>query len=1055
MMIAFCSRFFFSPAKGVIPLSVGLILHSMVSGAETVPGYNKQIRPILSDKCFQCHGPDSANRKGDLRLDRREDAVKASAIVPGDPKKSTLIQRIHHHDPKEVMPPLDSPRQLNESEKAVLTQWIRGGAPYEPHWSFTPLPAAVEVPQPTDANWSKQELDRFIAKRLEQEKLSPSPAASPERWLRRITFDLTGLPATRAEVDAFLADKEAGAKERVIERLLASPRYGEKMAIDWLDVARYADSYGYQSDIDTHAWPYRDWVISAFNKNLPWDQFITWQVAGDLLPNPTREQRVATVFNRIHRKTQEGGSVEEEFRQEGIADRVHTFGTAFLGLTFECTRCHDHKYDPLTQRDYYSLGAFFNSIDEWGLIHGNAGIQPNPSLFLTTPEQDKAIASQTTAIAQLEATFPQQRAAKEEAFRAWLAAPKGLQSDLSGSYDLDTAEQNKFPNTADPQKPASNDAKNKLVPGHQGQAVSFTGDDPLNLGNHGITHREDPMSMAFWVKPGPVAKRQVVFHNTSGADPGYNGIELLWENGKLRWMIAREWPGNCIAVRSQESLTTGTWTHVVVTYDGSAHASGMQIYLNGQSAKVEIVRDNLTKNSGSGGGFAFGERFRDIGLKDGAVDDIRLYRRAITPLEIEALHAGRSLDEQIAMQSKDQATWDKLRDYYFSAIDPDLRKATGDLHGLRRNLRGTMDGVRELPVMEEMAEKRPAFLLARGAYDAPTGEPLPRNTPEVLPPLDADQPHDRLGLARWLLKPDHPLTARVQVNRVWQHFFGRGLVATTENFGTQGELPSHPELLDWLARDFVVHGWDMKRLCRQIALSATYGQESRATAELRERDPENILLARGPAKRLSAEDLRDQALALSGLLQPTIGGPSVKPYLPEAATWRALNSFLPEYKRDAAPAIYRRSLYTFWRRTAPPPGMLTFDSPGREVCTVKRQQTNTPLQPLVMLNDPQFVEASRALAIRMMKESGADPTLRANWVFRETLDREPDAKESKLLRELYDAQLEMFRTDPKQAEAFLKVGDLRAPADLPMPELAACTVLANAVLNLDEAISLR
>lgn len=1037
-----------------LALGAGLLVHSLAA-AEPVPTYNKQIRPILSDKCFQCHGPDTPNRKGDLRLDRREDAVKAGAIVPGDPAKSSLIQRIQHHDPKEVMPPRESPRQLSAAEKELLVRWIRGGATYEPHWSFTPLPAAVEIPKPKDPAWGKQELDAFVAKRLEDEKLAHSPAAAPERWLRRVTFDLTGLPATRAELDAFLVDKEPGARDRVVERLLASPRYGEKMAVDWLDVARYADSYGYQSDIDTHAWPYRDWVIDAFNKNLSWDQFVTWQLAGDLLPNPTREQRVATAFNRIHRKTQEGGSVEEEFRQEGVADRVHTFGTAFLGLTFECTRCHDHKYDPLTQRDYYALGGFFNSIDEWGLLHGNGGIQPNPSLLLTTANQEKAIAAQTAAIAQLEVTLPAQRAAKEEAFRAWLAAPAGVPADLSGAYDLDAPTKQAFPNAANPAAPASNSAKNKLVPGHQGQAVSFTGDDPLNLGKHGIDHREDPMSMSFWLKPGPASKRQVVFHNSAGSDPGYNGIELLLEDGKLRWMVAREWPGNCIAVRSQDRIPSGQWTHVVVTYDGSARAKGLQIHLNGQPAKMEIVRDHLTKNSGSGNGFTFGERDRDSGLRDGAVDDIQIYRRAITSFEVEALHAKRSLTDQITQRAKDEAGWGSLRDYYFSAIDPDLRKASADLQGLRRALRATLDGVKELPVMEEMKEQRPAFVLARGAYDAPLGEPLPRKTPEVLPAMSADMPLDRLGLARWLLKPDHPLTARVEVNRVWQHFFGRGLVATTENFGTQGELPSHPELLDWLARDFVAHGWDVKRLCRQIVLSATYAQDSRVSANLRQRDPDNILLARGPAKRLPAEDLRDQALALSGLLQPTIGGPSVKPYLPEAATWRALNSFLPEYKRDAAPAIYRRSLYTFWRRTAPPPGMLTFDSPGREVCTVKRQQTNTPLQPLVMLNDPQFVEASRALAIRMLKEGGADPVARANWVFRETLDRAPSAHESRLLRELYDAQLEQFRANPAQADAFLKVGDLRAPADLPAVELAASTVLANAVLNLDEAITLR
>ncbi|MGC4015540.1 MAG: DUF1553 domain-containing protein [Luteolibacter sp.] len=1023
--------------------------------AEPVPTYNKDIRPILADKCIQCHGPDSAGRKGDLRLDRREDALAAKAFVPGDAAASHLIQRIHEHDPKEVMPPPDSPRQLTDHERDLLTRWIAGGAKYEPHWSFTPLPASVAIPTPKDPAWPKQDLDRFIAARFDQEGLSPSAPASEERWLRRVTFDLTGLPVSLAELDAFLADKEDGARERAIDRLLASPRYGEKMAVDWLDIARYADSFGYQSDIDTNAWPYRDWVISAINQNLPWDQFITWQLAGDLLPNPTREQRIATAFNRIHRKTQEGGSVESEFRQEGISDRVHTFGTAFLGLTMECTRCHDHKYDPLTQRDYYSLGAFFNSIDEWGLLHGTGSIPPNPTLLLTTADQDKTASTQTAAIQEAESALTRQRTEKETAFQAWLAAPSGPSSDLVVSCDLDAIDRNNLANSADPKKPADTNPKNKLVPGHRGQALSFTGDDALNLSHADKVNREDPVSMAFWVNPGPATKRQVVFHNSAGYDPGYNGFELLLEDGRLRWQVSREWPGNCISVRAQPVVPSGQWTHVVVTYDGSSRANGLKVYLNGQPAPLETVRDHLSKNSGSGDGFAFGERVRDSGLKDGAVDDVRLYKRDITALEVAALAADRSLSDQIAAQPKDDAGMAGLREFYFSAIDPDLRKATADLRGLRANLRKTLDGVKELPIMEEMKEERPAYILARGAYDAPEGEPLKRVTPSALPPMPADLPRNRLGLARWLTAPDHPLTARVQVNRVWQHFFGRGLVATSENFGAQGELPSHPELLDWLARDFIAHGWDMKRLCKQIVLSATYSQDSKATRELRERDPANILLARGPVKRLPAEELRDQALALSGLLQPTIGGASVKPYLPEAATWRALNSFLPEYKRDAAPAIYRRSLYTFWRRTAPPPGMLAFDSPTRELCTVRRQQTNTPLQPLVMLNDPQFVEASRALAIRMMREGGGDPTARAAWVFREAVDRQPDARETRLLRDLYDSQLQTFQADPKQADAYLKVGDLQAPADLPAPELAASAALANAVLNLDEAITLR
>ncbi len=1039
---------FFRPAGVPLWLLLGL---PYLSAAEKLT-YNRDVRPILSDKCFQCHGPDSMKREADLRLDIRKDALAAEAFVPFKPKESELIHRLHETRPKKVMPPPKSPRQLTDADRETLARWIAEGAEYEPLWSFASLPDKVAVPEPKQAGWAKNEIDHFVAVRLDLEGLSPSPAASPERWLRRVSFDLTGLPPSQPELDGFLADAAPDARERVVDRLLASPRYGEHMAVDWLDVARYADSFGYQSDLETQAWPYRDWVIRALNENLPWDQFITWQLAGDLLPEPTRDQIIATAFNRIHRKTQEGGSVEAEYRQEGISDRVHTVGTAFMALTFECTRCHDHKYDPLTMKDYYSMGAFFNSIDEWGLLHGTGSIQPNPCLFLTTPEQEKELPERQAEILAAGQALAEGERVREPEFQAWLANPTAASPDLSGSYDLDAAD---FANAADPAKPGKSNAKSQLVPGHSGQALKFTGDDPLSLGPHGVVNCEDPVTVAFWLKPGEPTKRMVVFHNSAGYDPGYNGFELLYEDGKLRWMVAREWPGNCIAIRSKAEVPVGEWTHVAVTYDGSSKAAGLKIFLNGEAAPVDIVRDQLTRNSGSANAFTFGERVRDSGFRNGAVDEIRIFTRPITALEVRSLHDGKPLAETLAAAPRDDAGLASLRDYYFSAIDSETRRLAGGVKAADLHLRQLSDGFAEIPVMREMAEARPTFVLARGAYDHPQGEPLSRTTPAFLPPFPADQPRNRLGLARWLIAPNHPLTARVQVNRAWQHFFGRGLVATSENFGSQGELPSHPELLDWLARDFISHGWDMKRLCREIVLSATYSQDSKASEKLRARDSANILLARGPAKRLSGEDLRDQALDLSGLLNATIGGPPTRPYLPASADWKVLNSFVPGYTRDAAPGIYRRSLYSFWRRTAPPPNMLAFDVPGRDVCTVRRQQTNTPLQPLVMMNDPQFVEASRGIAIRMFREGGNDLASRVRWLFRETLDRAPGERETKLLNELHDEQLEIFRQDPSEAAAFLKVGDLAPPPDLPPVDLAAATVLANAILNLDEAITLR
>ena len=1035
---------------------LSLLLASATMAAEKI-SYNREILPIISDKCFHCHGPDAGTREGDLRLDVREDAVKAGAIVPGDPKSSEMIARIHASDSDDVMPPPEAPRQLSDADRATLARWIKEGAEYEPHWSFTPLPALVPVPEAEPATWPRREIDHFVGARLTAEGLTPAPEASPERWLRRVSFDLTGLPPGQAEMSAFLADPSEAAREKVVDQLLASPSFGERMAVDWLDIARYADSFGYQSDLETHAWPYRDWVIRAFNENLAWDQFITWQIAGDLLPEATRDQVIATAFNRIHRMTQEGGSVEAEYRQEGIADRVHTFGTAFLALTFECTRCHDHKYDPLTMKDYYSMGAFFNSIDEWGLLHGTGSIQPSPTLFLTTPEQDREIAARKLAISDEEKILADKVQQQGAAFQAWLETPVATHewADLSGAYDLDAVDKNLWVNAVDAKAPGKSNERNALVAGRRGQAISFSGDDALTLGKHGVSHAEDPFSVTFWMRPGEQSRRMVVFHHSAGYDPGYNGFELLLEDGRLRWMLARQWPGNCIAIQSQASVPLGEWTHLAVTYDGSSRAAGLKIFLNGKLAESEVLRDQLTKNSGSGSGFSFGERVRDSGFRNGAVDEIRIFKRPLSRLEVAALHAEKPLSEVLATTPRDASGLLDLREFHALALDPETRAAAVRLKDLRVRLRQTMDGVRELPVMKEMAEARPARILARGEYGHPEGDPLPRATPAVLPPLADDQPRNRLGLARWVTAPDHPLTARVQVNRFWQHFFGRGLVATSENFGSQGEVPSHPELLDWLARDFVSKGWDMKRLCRDIVLSATYRQDSKVGENLRKRDPANVLLARGPAKRLPGEALRDQALALAGLLHPSVGGPPAKPYLPDSAAWRVLNSMLPEYKRDAAPGIYRRSLYTFWRRTAPPPGMLVFDVPGRDVCTTARQQTNTPLQPLVMLNDPQFVEAARGLAIRMLREGGGDLATQMRWLFLNCIGRAASPEELSLMAELHAEQTKIFKAAPEDAAAFLKVGELVPPVDIPATDLAAACVLASALLNLDEAITLR
>ncbi|RYD35544.1 MAG: DUF1549 domain-containing protein, partial [Verrucomicrobiaceae bacterium] len=753
-------------------LGVGLLIISLpaaISAGEV--SFNRQILPILSDKCFHCHGPDAAHREADLRLDVREDAVM-DAIVPGKSADSEAILRILSKDPDEVMPPPKSHLTLTQGEKDLLKQWIDEGAEYEPHWSFIAPSAVVAVPDVTDKAWPRNDIDRFVLARLDAEKMKPSPEASRERWLRRAAFDLTGLPPSQPEMDAFLSDTSPDAYGKVADRLLASTRFGERMAVPWLDVARYADSFGYQADIEMQTWPWRDWVIKVLNENLPWDQFITQQLAGDLLPGATHDQKLATAFNRLHRKTNEGGSIAEEMRQDGISDRVHTVGTAFLGLTFECSRCHDHKYDPILAKDYYSMAAFFNSIDEHGMIQGgeNRGLTlPQPALMLPTPEQKNAMDRTSAAAASVGKDVAGIPAAHEADFQGWLGGKREMvEADLVAHFTLDEIKDGQIPNAAekpappsaeppasDPAKPADKAAPapakkakvpplktarpgaNKPVPGKLGQALLCTGDDAIATQDFGIKKCHDPLSFSFWLKPGENYPRAVVVANTTSFDANFCGYELLLENGRLRWSLMREFPGNAISIQSDEKLPVGEWTHVVVTYDGSSKAGGMRIDLNGKPAATKVVRDNLSRDFRSSGTISFAARGRDFGLRNGALDDIRIHTRAITPIESAQIVDGSSLGGLLAKTSFSPEETAALRAYYFSAIHPQAREGAGKLLAARTAWREVIDGVKEISVMKETAEPRPAHILLRGAYDQP-GEKVERSTPSFLPPFPKD-----------------------------------------------------------------------------------------------------------------------------------------------------------------------------------------------------------------------------------------------------------------------------------------------------------------------------
>ena len=1034
-------------AVSAIVLLLGPAPHSQ---AEERISYARQILPILSENCFFCHGPDKDNRKADLRLDVREDAIAAAAWDPRNPADSEALIRILSTDPDEVMPPPESHRTLTSGQRDLLRRWIEQGAEYEPHWAFVTPPQEIPVPETEDPAWAAGPIDAFILARLEKEGLRPSPPASPERWLRRVTFDLTGLPPTQAAIDDFIADPSPAGKARVVDRLLASPQFGERMATPWLDVARYADSFGYQADIETNAWPYRDWVIRAFNDNLPLDQFIIQQLAGDLLPNATRDQKLATAFNRIHRKTNEGGSVPEEFRQEGIADRVHTVGTAFMALTMECARCHDHKYDPISAKDYYAMGAFFNSIDEFGLIQGGATrgmVLPQPALQLPTPEQEARLARLQAEIDEASAKLDARLAAAEPAFQAWMSTRSFPPApDLVGHFTFDQQTKGAVKNEADPDKPAKTGG-NPIAPGKRGKGITADGDSAIVLPDFGIRHADQPLSISLWLKPGEDYKRAVVFSNTSSFDMPFSGYELLIEEGRLTWTLARELPGCAASVTTTRTIPTSDWTHVTVTNDGSRKAAGLKVFINGQPAETVTVRDNLTRDYNIGTALNFTARGRDIGLRGGMIDEVHVHTRAITPLEAAALHAGKPVAEI-------EATPELLRPYFLSAVDPETRTLTARLSAARAAWRQTEKEVREIVTMRETEQPVPAYILARGDYTQPAVR-VERETPDWLPPFPADQPRNRLGFAKWLTSPDHPLTARVMVNRLWQEIFGSGIVESSDNFGLQGAQPTHPELLDWLARDLIRSGWDHKRAIRQMVLSATYAQDSKAPPALRERDPANAILARGPARRLTAEMIRDSALALSGLLVDTFGGPPVKPYQPAGSMWKDINNFLPEYKADKGAGLYRRSLYTFWRRTTTPPNMIGFDTSTREVCTTRRSTTNTPLQALVTLNDPQFVEAARMLAERILKEGGATDDSRATWSFREVTGRPPTPEQLAILLDLITHQRETFASGSSDAAKLLKVGDSSADPGLDPEELAAFTALAQALLNLDAHLMLR
>jgi hypothetical protein len=1020
--------------------------------------FNRDVRPILSDRCFSCHGPDAnKGREAGLRLDTFEGATAEletgnRAIVPGDLKASAMVARMRHHDPEEIMPPPKLDRPLNDSERMILEKWIEQGAEYQPHWAFV-APEKHPAPAVKDAAWSRDEIDRFVLAKIETTGLAPNPEADRATLLRRVSLTLTGLPPSPDQMAAFLKDESPDAYEKQVDALLASPRYGERMAQDWLDLARYADTYGYQSDKPCFVWPWRDWVIKAFNENLPYDQFTTWQIAGDLLPDATQEQRLATLFNRLHRQTEEGGSIEAEFRQEYVSDRVHTYGTAFLGLTMECSKCHDHKYDPISQREYYSMASMFGQIDECGLYpYSISTTAPEPSMPLMEPHHPAEVAKRRAVLEAAEKHYAGLPATREAAFEAWLAATPNLAiSPALARYPLDAVEGNKAANLVPEGKPASiSGGQMAVVPGVSSQAVEFDGDTVLQLdGVAGIT-RHDPLSISLRIFCPDPKDRAVILHSGPGlysqaADA--SGFELLLEKGKLRWSCIHLWPGSAASIETTEPFPIGKWVQVTVTYDGSSRADGLKMYFDGKPAATALLRDHLDKGIVAGA-FRVGARPRDDrGFAQGKIDDLAVFRHPLTPAEVADL-AGVSIDAAFqAAKSGDAAAKGQARDYYLTHVDPDMAASRAAVTAARKSLYDDyLDHIPLIMCMEETKYPKQFHVLTRGDYASPDlKQPVSPDVPVAVMAFPADAPRNRLGLARWTTDPKNPLTSRVAVNRLWMMCFGNGIVPTQENFGLQGDAPTHPELLDTLSRDFVESGWDTKKLLWRIVTSATFRQSSSNTAEKLERDPKNLLLARGPTYRLSGEAIRDQALLAAGLLVEKSGGPSVKPWQPPGI-WSEAGASGGDYTPDKGEGLYRRSLYTYRKRTAPPPNMLTLDAGSREICQARRLGTNTPLQPLVFLNDFSFFECARMLAKRVVAAKPESPAAQYRETFQILACRPPTEVEEQALDELFTAKKSHYEKDLPAAKAVC--GEENA-------HLASLTVLCSTLLAADATITNR
>lgn len=1069
-----CLFFIFTSCGPDIPSDVAFQYEQLPDNLD----YNIHVKPILSDKCFLCHGPDKAKLEAGLRLDQKDNATGLlsnhpgkRAITPSNLQSSEVFNRIMSLDPHVVMPTPKSNLTLTAREKAVIIKWIEEGANYKPHWAFE-KPVKREIPDDAFDTWGINGIDYFVNQKLENQSLTPNTQANKASLLRRLSFDLIGLPPSIDELETFMTDQSPEAYEKQVDRLLASKHYGEKMAIDWMDLARYSDTHGYLSDFYRDVSPWRDWVIKSFNENLSYKDFLQWQLAGDLFENPSQEQILATTFNRLHPQNLEDGIIDEEYRVEYVADRVSILGTGLMGMSLACAKCHDHKFDPISQKNFYELFSFFNNINETGLIPWE-GSMPVPTLLLTK-EKEQAIIDYLDGLVEEKKDEKAniENLAKVEA-QNWINTDQF--QDLKSVYknnslkarfllDGDLTNSLKRNEKGEMDREFSKNEVPTYANGKEGKGLLIDGDAWLDLKDVGVFQRKDAFSIGIWVNIPSDLEEGVIFHKNKGTRlHSYRGYHLYLTDNKLQLMLAHTWPDNAIVKYSKNEIPKDQWVHLMMTYDGSSKADGLNLFINGKQEETTVEIDNLYKDivffklensiypNPIEPGLQIGGRWRGVGIKGAKVDDILVCNAELTPLEILQIADKESFKNIIVKSSKELSHSENslFESYYVRYFSEDYQKSAIDLQEARTTLFDSIEQIQEIMVMKEMEETRQAYVLDRGMYDAPAEKVFP-SVPNAILSWPDSLPKNRLGLAKWLTHPEHPLTARVAVNRYWQNFFGRGLVRTTEDFGNQGEMPSHPELLDWLALSFMDSGWDIKAFQKLIVMSATYRQDSKLHSDLDEKDPDNVFLARGPSVRLTSEMIRDNALFASGLLNDKIGGESVYPYQPDGL-W-SMNT--GKYIQDKGDNLYRRSLYTIWKRTVPNPTLFTFDQPDREVCTVRRQKTNTPLQALVLLNDPTFIEAAKVIGETITKENQSTEES-VTTAYKLITGFDIDQEQLKVLSLLQKSEYAVFKNDKEKRKGWIEAGEYKIDPSLDADLVAANAIVASVILNSDASITKR